>query len=307
MAASASAPGSGLGLTIARMLAELMGGELSAQSEPGRGTTFRLRLFLPELHARPTGTVRVSGPVTTSAADATGYAGPRRQLLVVDNEEADRQLLARWLEPLGFAVSLATQGEDALAQLQAGLRPDAIFMDLAMPGMDGWETLRQIQALKLQPAPALAIVSANAFDRGLDNDIGLPPEDFLVKPVRRLDLLDWLRRRLDLQWQRKTETEAGTGADPAASQGPVAASAGPLTTPAGRGLPAEAADSLLELARLGYYRGFVQRASALQASHPECADWLTQLQALAREFRFETIVAALQPQAAGDPLCTPIP
>ena len=268
---------------------------------------FRLRLFLPELHARPAGALRVSGPARPQAGDAAGYTGPRRQLLVVDNEEADRQLLARWLEPLGFAVSLATQGEDALAQLQAGLRPDAIFMDLAMPGMDGWETLRQIQALKLQPAPALAIVSANAFDRGLDNDIGLPPEDFLVKPVRRLDLLDWLQRRLDLQWQRKTTAEIGTdtAADPAASQGPATASAALLTAPVGPGLPAEAIDSLLELARLGYYRGFVQRASALQASHPECADWLTQLQALAREFRFETIVAALQPQpAAGDPLCT---
>lgn len=306
-AATASAPGSGLGLTIARMLAELMGGELSAQSEVGRGTTFRLRLFLPELHARPAGAVRVTGPARTLAGDAAGYEGPRRQLLVVDNEEADRQLLARWLEPLGFAVSLATQGEDALAQLQAGLRPDAIFMDLAMPGMDGWETLRHVQALDLQPAPALAIVSANAFDRGLDNDIGLPPEDFLVKPVRRLDLLDWLQRRLDLQWQRKAadETEAGNDADPAASQGPATASAARLTAPAGPGLPAEAMDSLLELARLGYYRGFVQRASALQASHPDCADWLAQLQALAREFRFETIVAALQPQpAAGDPLCT---
>ncbi|MYZ53653.1 response regulator, partial [Malikia spinosa] len=217
----------------------------------------------------------------------------------------DRQLLARWLEPLGFAVSLATQGEDALAQLQAGLRPDAIFMDLAMPGMDGWETLRHVQALDLQPAPALAIVSANAFDRGLDNDIGLPPEDFLVKPVRRLDLLDWLQRRLALQWQRKTTDETGVDTDPAMGQGPAGASAALLTTPAGPGLPAEAIDSLLELARLGYYRGFVQRASALQASHPECADWLAQLQALAREFRFETIVAALQPQpAAGDPLCT---
>ncbi len=301
-AASASAPGSGLGLTIARMLAELMGGELSAQSEPGCGTTFRLRLFLPELHARPAGATRVSGPARTSAAEAAGYEGPRRQLLVVDNEEADRQLLARWLEPLGFAVSLATQGEDALAQLQAGLRPDAIFMDLAMPGMDGWETLRQIQTLELQPAPALAIVSANAFDRGLDNDIGLPPGDFLVKPVRRLDLLDWLQRRLDLQWRHKTN------ADPTAAPRSAASTLAMTARPTGPGLPAEAADSLIELARLGYYRGFVKRAAALQASHPECADWLTQLQALAREFRFETIVAALQPQAAaGEPLCPPTP
>jgi signal transduction histidine kinase/CheY-like chemotaxis protein len=290
-AASSGTPGSGLGLTIARMLAELMGGELGASSEPGRGTTFRLRLFLPELQTAP---ARSGRPRAASLADVIGYEGPRRRILVVDNEGADRQLLLRWLEPLGFAVSQATHGEDALAQLQAGLRPDVVFMDLAMPGMDGWETLRRIRALELQPAPLLAVVSANAFDRGLDNEVGLPPEDFLVKPVRRQELLQWLQDRLQLRWRRQQAT-------------PIAAPAIPdvATT---QGLPCEAIDSLLDLARLGYYRGFVKRADALQSSYPECASWLAQLQAQAREFRFEAIVAALEQRvAAGDNPCTTPP
>ena len=279
-AASSGTPGSGLGLTIARMLAELMGGELGASSEPGRGTTLRLRLFLPELQAAP---ARRASPLA-ALDEVVGYEGPRRQLLVVDNEEADRQLLRRWLEPLGFAVSQAVDGADALTQLQAGLRPDVVFMDLAMPGMDGWETLRRIGALALEPAPALAVVSANAFDRGLDHD-GLPPEDFLVKPVRRQELLQWLQDRLALRWQRQAAPVAVSIADT-----PAAATR--------HGLPREAVDSLLDLARLGYYRGFVKRAEALQASHPDCAPWLARLQALAREFRFETIVATLEQRAA---------
>ena len=280
-AATAATPGSGLGLTIARMLAELMGGELSAQSEPGVGTRFKLRLFLPELQQAP---ARAAKP---PAADAVGYLGPRRRLLVVDNEETDRQLLARWLAPLGFEVIQATQGEDALRQLQAGLRPDAIFMDLAMPGMDGWEALRRIRALDPRPAPALAVVSANAFDKGLDNEVGLPPEDFLVKPVRRAELLDWLQGRLGLQWQPGAAAASASPATDAAA----------LPTPTHAELPAEATASLLELARLGYYRGFVKRASALQQSHPDCAPWLAQLQALAREFRFDLIANALQARA----------
>ncbi len=273
------APGSGLGLTIAKMLAELMGGELSAESTPGVGTTFRLRLFLPELHQAP-------APAALPAASAiSGYLGPRRAILVVDNEEADRQLLARWLQPLGFEVHLATQGEEALDLLRTGLQPDVVFMDLAMPGIDGWEALRRIRALELHLPPALAIVSANAFDKGLENPVGLPPEDFLVKPVRRADLLQWLQRRLQLQW--RLEAPAPERPDAGVAEAP------PLTR--------EARDGLLELARLGYYRGVARRLSALQADHPEAAAWFAELQALAREFRFDTLTERLQAlQPAGD-------
>ena len=300
-AASSATPGSGLGLTIARMLAELMGGELGASSEPGVGTTFRLRLFLPELNAAPEPGQRL--PADALAA-VVGYEGPRRHLLVVDNEEADRQLQRRWLEPLGFAVSQATQGEDALAQLQAGLRPDVICMDLAMPGMDGWETLRRIRALGLVPEPLLAVVSANAFDRGLDNDIGLPPEDFLVKPVRREELLHWLQLRLGLRWRYLGSAPAPASLAP--SQTVELAPSGALQQ--AHGLPPEAVEALLDLAKLGYYRGFAKRSEALQASHPDCAPWLAELQAMAREFRFESIVAALEPHAKpGENTCATRP
>jgi CheY-like chemotaxis protein len=83
--------------------------------------------------------------------------------------------------------------------------PDALFIDLAMPGIDGWETLRRLRAQHGFTLPA-AVVSANAFDRKLDNPVGLPPEDFIVKPVRLPELLDWLGRRLDLQWVTSADT-----------------------------------------------------------------------------------------------------
>ena len=61
----------------------------------------------------------------------------------MDNEEADRELLVHLLEPLGFELRTAASGHDALDLLAAGLAPDAILMDLAMPGIDGWETIRR--------------------------------------------------------------------------------------------------------------------------------------------------------------------
>ncbi|MEX1167766.1 MAG: ATP-binding protein, partial [Hydrogenophaga sp.] len=155
--------GTGLGLTIAKMLTDLMGGELTVRSAPGEGTVFTVRLMLSEVH----GAVDRKPVVPVM----TGYEGPRRRVLVVDNEEADRELLRRWLAPLGFEVLLATSGHDALALLEGlkpgdALAPHAVFLDLAMPGIDGWETLRRLRAQGWGGLP-LAIVSANAFDKGL--------------------------------------------------------------------------------------------------------------------------------------------
>ena len=147
--------GTGLGLTIARMLTGLMGGELTVRSTPGVGSCFTVKLYLSELQARAS--QRERPPLRRH----TGYAGPRRRLLVVDNEEADRRLLADRLAPLGFELLQADSGEAALALLRRlarrGVRDaggaggggdeigeagaggcaavDAIFLDLAMPGI----------------------------------------------------------------------------------------------------------------------------------------------------------------------------
>jgi signal transduction histidine kinase/CheY-like chemotaxis protein/purine-cytosine permease-like protein len=187
---SAHGGGSGLGLTIARMLVILMGGELAARSTPGEGSTFTLKLFLPQVDAPP--------PQVRRGA-RRGYLGPRRKLLVVDNEQHDRELLLNLLQPLGFEMHQAASGPEAIA-LWPSLRPDALFMDLAMPGLDGWQTVQRLRALGLADDAPVAIVSANAFDRGLDNDPGVTASDFFVKPVRVDDLLDWLERRLKLAW-----------------------------------------------------------------------------------------------------------
>ncbi|WP_088284180.1 ATP-binding protein [Ideonella sp. A 288] len=251
--------GTGLGLTIAKMLTDLMGGEMTVSSRPGAGTLFRIRLFLPELQG-----VRAPQP----AAPRNGYAGDRRRVLVVDNEEVDRTLLARRLEAVGFDVLQAGSGAAALGLLREGT-VDAILMDLAMPGIDGWETIRSLRRLDLSAAP-VAIVSANAFDKGLDNDVGIGPADFVTKPVRFDELLDWLGARLGLQWQ-------------AAPPVPP-----PPTRPAGAVAPSrEHLLALQEVVRLGYPRGVQRLLDQIEAEHPECILWLAPLRALAQAFQFD--------------------
>ncbi|MET1116646.1 MAG: ATP-binding protein [Comamonas sp.] len=266
-----SSAGAGLGLTMAKMLTELMGGALTVSSQPAQGAAFHIRLFLPSLERGPAALPAAPRPV--------GYLGATRRLLVVDNEEADRELLAQLLVPLGFALQHAAHGAEALALLAAGYRPDAIFMDLAMPGMDGWECLRQLRQMPLGEV-ACAIVSANAFDREMPNDVGIRPQDFLVKPVRHSELLQWLEDRLELVWRSA----------PVAVPAPAA----PVEAEAGlEDVPAPAFEALRQALEWGYMRGVVQALTQLAQDHPRAAPVWQRMQAQAQQFQFEAIATQL--------------
>ncbi len=304
---TAATPGAGLGLTMAKMLTDLMGGEMKVQSVPGQGSVFRVRLFLPRVHEAPARGTNVAPPPAVAARPRRGYEGERRRLLVVDNEETDRELLVHLLAPLGFELRTAASGHDALDLLAAGFRPHAMFVDLAMPGIDGWETLRRARAFweagevggrpatgrpKLDAAPsggsedmqcrawgpATAIVSANAFDKRLENDVGITPEDFFVKPVRHSELLDWLERRLQLRW---TDAPASPAPQPPAADAPVAPSPDRLR-------------ALEEAVQLGYLRGIMKQLDEIDAAQPACAAWTAQQRTRARQFQFEAVAEAIR-------------
>lgn len=284
-AGAPSAPGAGLGLTIAKMLTALMGGELTVSSTPGQGSVFQVKLFLPEVHAEALG--KAAAPVAVQARRARkGYAGERRRILVVDNEEPDRELLVQLLEPLGFELRQAASGHDALDLLAAGYRPHAIFMDLAMPGIDGWETLRRVRQMQL-PNVQCAIVSANAFDKALDNDVDIRPDDFIVKPVRHTELLDWLERRLGLQWWY----EGDALAQPTAPQPPHPAfpTAEPLSYPNAAALAA-----LAQAVALGYYRGILNTLDEIERSQPTHRAFVHTMRQMAREFQFDAMGQILE-------------
>ena len=258
--------GTGLGLTISRMLTDLMGGELSVDSVLGEGSLFRVRLYLPQL-------VGAQAEAARARERRIGYQGVRRRILVVDNERVDREMLVSVMEPLGFELEQAGSGYaclDALPRVQ----PHAVLMDLAMPGIDGWETLRRMRAAGYT-VPAV-IISANAFDKGLENEVGIGAADFLTKPIRVDDLLEWLGQRLDIDWVY------GAAESAAATTGPE-----PVARLA---YPSESAlRKLDEMIELGYLKGVLAVLSEIEASFTQCAEFVRVQRELARQFQFEAM------------------
>jgi len=130
-----------------------------------------------------------------------------------------------------------------------------------------------------------AIVSANAFDKALDNDVDIHPEDFIVKPVRHSELLDWLERRLGLQWQHDEAKEAPAGTEPTASSTAPA----PLTYP-----DAIALSALAQVVALGYYRGILNTLDDIERSQPAHSAFIGTMRQLARQFQFDAMGQILE-------------
>ncbi|WP_051961899.1 response regulator [Methylobacter sp. BBA5.1] len=181
--------GSGLGLTISKILCEIMGGELAVASDQGQGATFTVRLLLPNLGGKQQ---------YIQEEDIVGYRGKHRKILVVDDQPEHRQLVASILEPLGFGLAGAGSGEDCLVQVQND-PPDLILLDLSMPGLDGAETAHRLR-LKDYAGPII-VLSANAYPADRVNAVNAGCSDFLSKPLQVSELLYKLKLHLALDWR----------------------------------------------------------------------------------------------------------
>ncbi|MEF2230286.1 MAG: ATP-binding protein [Pseudodesulfovibrio sp.] len=174
--------GSGLGLTIARELVELMGGSIRVESTPGRGATFSFTIPFEISGER-------AEPVAEPALPAEG--APRRVLLVEDSE-SNRLLVQHYLKGTGHELIVAVNGEDGVNRYREDPSVDAVLMDVLMPVMDGLEATRRIRAYEaeagLDPVPIVAL-TANAFKEDRDRCMEAGCTRYLSKPVRKADLL----------------------------------------------------------------------------------------------------------------------
>jgi signal transduction histidine kinase/ActR/RegA family two-component response regulator len=188
--------GTGLGLAITRQLVQMMGGSISLESEPGKGSSFRVELPLKEA-------MESSIDKLTQAeirdVEKLALGQPEYRILIVEDELANQLLLTKLLESVGFRVKIAENGAQGVELFQSW-HPHFIWMDRRMPVMDGMEATRRIRELPDGKAVKIVAVSASAFSEQRNEMLDIGMDDYVNKPYRASEIYDCMAKHLGVKY-----------------------------------------------------------------------------------------------------------
>jgi PAS domain S-box-containing protein len=265
--------GAGLGLVISRQLVRLMGGDITVESRAGTGSLFWFELALP------CSAMQVDLP--QARLNATGYAGARRKVLVVDDMPHNRAMLMDLLAMLGFDTADAANGVEALG-LATRIEPDLIVMDLMMPLMDGLEATRRIRLL---PGPLaevpIIILTASTSKADEANSFAAGASAFIAKPIEQEIFLATLEAQLGLHWIYEEAALEPDTAEQEECDNPVLP-------------PPDEMTALHQLALAGNMRKIRERADYLKQLDPRYAWLARKLRSLTETYQSKAIVALVE-------------
>ncbi len=268
MAAANAVPGTGLGLTISRLLTQILGGELTVQSSVGQGSHFRVRMLLSEAQG---------GALTAPERRVTGYVGPRMRVLLADDDPEHIDLLHEILLPLGFIMKAAKDGASCL-EIAADFAPDLVILDIAMPGISGLETARRLRAANADAK--ILILSGNFHDApGQSNGHAGNYDAFLAKPTDVRAMLAKIQFLLNMSWLHEPKPMA------------VIPSPDPLNLPRPG---ATHLHDLLQLGQIGYVRGIEAKLTEIAEAEPQMQEFTAHLRGMVRDFALTRYMAFLR-------------
>ncbi len=268
------AEGTGLGLAITQRLVEMMGGTLHVRSTVGQGSCFWFSLVLPAVADLPVAShppARVTGyqrmPVDTDS-------GPLR-VLVIDDKLDNRQVLRQLLEPLGFVVDDADDGDSGLKQAQSPPPPDLIILDLFMPRMNGPQFIQAMRALPALAQLPVLVASASVFDKDKALSLAAGSNAFIAKPIQLPELLDAIGNLLPLHWVCAAEDADAVPNENELESAQAAAAV----------LELEQRQEFYALAQRGDIAGVLKFVNQLEAQTPELRPFAHYARALAGQFQ----------------------
>ncbi|MDY6783249.1 MAG: response regulator [Cyanobacteriota bacterium] len=274
-AGSSAMEGTGLGLPISREFIRLMGGDIRAKSIVGKGSVFAFEI---DVHLCNQGEVqRQKHPQQPIALLADR---PTYRVAIAEDIAENRKMLVQLLEPLGFKVKEAENGQDAIA-LWRSWQPHLILMDMRMPVMDGYQATRYIKAAAAENAPLIIALTASAFEEDRQAIFTAGCDDVLPKPLEESALWQKLQQHLGVRYLYADDPEPT----------PV-----PELSPelAARALKQISPEWLVEVHRAALEINYAKIKSAI-AELPETQANLAQtLIALVNDYRLDTLVELIQ-------------
>lgn len=268
--------GTGLGLAISQQIVQMMGGEIKVESIVGQGSLFEFELELQQARDWIETTAR------TPEAWVVGYQGRQRKILVVDDHEGNRSVIVSMLEPIGFEVMEASNGQEGL-DMALQQRPDLILTDVLMPEMSGLEMTRLLRqssacadvSIIVSPASLSHVERQESLDAGCNS--------FLPKPIDLDELLQELQTCLNLEWIYNS---------PSASlqlDVPEPALLDEMVLP-----PQQELNALRTAAQAGLIREIRLEAMRLKQTNPQYSTFANRLLDLAQSFEIDAIVQLIE-------------
>ena len=257
--------GTGLGLAISAQIVQLMGSAIQVDSTPGKGSRFWFELTLPMAKT-------VKSISREQSLRICGLKDGHYTLLIVDDQEVNRQVLRDMLVPLGFDVAEASCGEEALQQISIA-QPDLVLLDIKMPTMTGYDLLDKFRTLEVSVQIPIIAISADAHSQIRQQVLQAGCNDFLSKPIKIDELLMSIQRHLAVEWRYEKTSTPDTAAERL-----------PLTLPSREDLIA--LDKLVAIGDIMEIRKLLTR---LEQSDSSLLPFVEQFRQLSENFELESI------------------
>ncbi|MFZ0547750.1 MAG: two-component regulator propeller domain-containing protein [Candidatus Promineifilaceae bacterium] len=274
--------GTGLGLTISRQHVRLMGGDISFESIVGQGSVFRFSIPCEIVTETAVSALQISHRVTGLEPGQPCY-----RLLVADDQASNRQLLVKILEPLGFEVREASDGQEVIAIWQEW-HPHLIWMDMRMPVMSGFEATRYIKSSSEREAPVIVALTASGMEEDRTMILSQGCDDYIRKPFFEEDIYNALTKYLGVRFVYEAVPEADGLPTVTANNGVES-----VVSPARlASIPADPVSALERAVTLGDMEGI--KAGIIQIGRYD-SELAEVLKSLAQNFEYERMSRLLKP------------